>query len=114
PHSPGGKPQHTERRKAMVADLIRARQPPHGELDAVAGQLTPGFDLGHIGSLGKAAEEFARLLARRLARQREGLAAEAFARARTAGERSAGASGDIGGAGGGGSVWGRAAPHIAH
>src|SRR5262249_31946277 len=96
------------------AGLIRAWQPPHGEFDAVAWQLTPRFDFRHIGGLGKAAEEFARLLARCLARQREGFAAEAFARACAAGERLAGAPGDVGGAAGGVHVWTRKASSLAH
>src|SRR6187401_1622115 len=54
---------------------VRAREPPHGELDAVARQLAPGLDLGHVGGLGEAAEHLAGLLARGLARQREGVAA---------------------------------------
>jgi|SRR6476620_10163908 hypothetical protein len=58
---------------------IRARKPPQGELDAFAGEFAPGFDLGHVGRFGKAAEHFARLLPRLLARQREGLASKRVA-----------------------------------
>src|SRR5262245_38740834 len=74
---------------------IRARKPPHGELDAFAGEFAPGFDLGHVGRFGKAAEHFARLLPRLLARQREGLASKRVAWPRT--ERFRRAASDIGG-----------------
>src|SRR5262245_18314725 len=53
---------------------VCARQPPHREFDAVTRQHSPGFDLSHIGRLGKAAKQLARLLARGLPWQREGLA----------------------------------------
>jgi len=52
---------------------VRAREVPH-RVDAVTGQHSPGFDLSHIGRLGKAAKQLARLLARGLPWQREGLA----------------------------------------
>src|SRR5438105_8796806 len=55
---------------------VRAREPAHGELDAVARQFPPALDLGLIGSLGEAAQELARLFARRRARSGEGLAPE--------------------------------------
>src|SRR5262245_38492230 len=73
---------------------VRARKPAHGEFDAIAGEFAPGFDLGHVGRLGKAAEYLARLFARLLARQRESLAAEGVARARL--QRFCRAAGDIG------------------
>src|SRR5689334_15072355 len=80
---------------------VRARQPADGELDAVAGQHAPGFDLGQVGGLRKTAEHLARLLARGLARQRKGLAPEGVPRGRTLGERFRRAAGDVGGAAGG-------------
>src|ERR1051326_2626103 len=53
--------------------LIRARQPPHGELDGAVRQFAPAVDRGHVGGLGKAAEHLTRLFARGLARQRKRL-----------------------------------------
>src|ERR1041385_7606056 len=65
-------------RSARAANTrsVRRRQPPHRELNAPVGQFAPDFDLGHVGGLGEAAEHLARLFARLLARQREGLAPE--------------------------------------
>ena len=62
-----------------------ARQSAVGSRRMVNSMRSPGstrqdFDLGHIGRLGKAAKHFARLLARGLARQREGVASEGVAR----------------------------------
>ena len=59
-----------------MTELIRRRQPAHGELHHIVGQLAPVLDLGHVGRLGIAAEQVARLGARRLAREREGVAPE--------------------------------------
>src|SRR5215471_7038772 len=73
---------------------VRARKPAHGEFDAIAGEFAPGFDLGHVGRLGKAAEHLARLFTRLLARQRESLAAEGVARAGL--QRFCRAAGDVG------------------
>src|SRR6476620_1663294 len=57
-------PDSSGRKAAPPATtLVRAWQPPHA-----------AFDRGHVGGLGKAAEHLARLLARRLARQRKRLA----------------------------------------
>src|SRR6187455_1473665 len=68
-------PDSSGRKAAPPATtLVRAWQPPHGELDRAVRQLAPAFDRGHVGGLGKAAEHLARLLARRLARQRKRLA----------------------------------------
>src|SRR5665647_1180658 len=53
---------------------VGAGQPPHGEFDVAAGQFAPAFDPAHIGLLGIAGEEIARLGPRLVARQREGLA----------------------------------------
>src|SRR5262245_34339853 len=75
---------------------IGARKPSHGEFDAIAGEFAPGFDLRHVGRLGKAAEHFTRLFARFLARQRERLAPEGVARPRF--ERFGRAAGDVAGA----------------
>src|SRR5262245_28279021 len=77
---------------------IRARQPPYRELDAIAREHAPGFDLGHVRRFGIAAKQLARLLARGGPRQRKGLAPEAVARAGAAAERLRGTAGDIGGA----------------
>ena len=88
-------------RRAPRATSIRAGKTPHGEFDAIAGQHPPGFDLGHVGGLGKPAEHLTRLLARGLARQRKGLAPERVARAHVAGERFRRASGDVGRTAGG-------------
>src|SRR5262245_24055940 len=74
---------------------IRAGKPSHGEFDAIAGKLAPGFDLGHVGRLGKAAKHFTRLCARLLARQREGLAPERIAWPHT--QRFRRAASDVGG-----------------
>src|SRR5262245_43162306 len=84
--------RHTARR---YVPSIRAGKPSHSEFDAVSGKLAPGFDLGHVGRLGKAAKHFPRLLPRFLARQRESLASKRVARARTQPFRRA--AGDIGG-----------------
>src|SRR3989442_9291060 len=54
--------------------LIRAGQPPHGEFDSAVRQFAPTFHRTHVGGLGVAVEEIARLGPRRLARQRKGLA----------------------------------------
>src|SRR5262249_25132028 len=77
------------------APSIRAGKPSHGEFDAIAGKLAPGFDLGHVGRLGKAAKHFTRLCARLLARQREGLAPKRVARPRM--QRFRRAASDVGG-----------------
>src|SRR5215472_16466887 len=74
---------------------IRAGKPSHGEFDATAGKLAPGFDLGHVGRLGKPAKHFTRLCARLLARQRQGLAPERVAWPRT--QRFRRAASDVGG-----------------
>src|SRR3984957_193498 len=52
---------------------ISGRQPTDDEFDPIAGELAPGFDLGHIGCFGEALEPFARLGARLVARQAKGL-----------------------------------------
>src|SRR4029079_12445636 len=54
--------------------LVRAGEPLHGELDRAIGRFAPAFDRAHIGLLGIALQELARLAARHLARQRERLA----------------------------------------
>src|SRR3954464_7816728 len=87
--------------RAPRATSIRAGKTPHGEFDAIAGQHTPGLDLGHVGGLGKPAEHLPRLLARGLPRQREGLAPERVARTHVAGERFRRAPGDVGWTAGG-------------
>src|SRR5215470_344518 len=79
--------------RARGVNSIRAGKATHREFDAIAGKHPPGLDLGHVGGLGKAGEQFARLGAGGLARQREGLAREG-----AAGERAGGTAGDVGGA----------------
>src|ERR1700694_1711838 len=60
--------------------LVGAGQPPHGEFDLAAGQFAPPLDPAHIGGLGIAGEEIARLGPRLVARQGEGLAQITVAR----------------------------------
>src|SRR5262245_53803689 len=74
---------------------VGGRQATHGELDTAVGKLAPGFDFRHVGGLGKAAEQLARLVARGLARQRERVAAKSC-RAVAASEPLCGAAGDVG------------------
>src|SRR5689334_21572893 len=57
--------------------LIRAGEPAHGEFDHAVGQFPPVLDRAHIGLLRIALEVVPRPGARRLARQREGLAQKA-------------------------------------
>src|SRR5437667_3267889 len=77
---------------------IRAREPAHGELDAVAGEFPPTLDFGQVGRLGKAAQQLARLFARRRARQGEGLAPEGIAaHALAVCDQLCCAAGDVGG-----------------
>src|SRR5262249_17715623 len=82
------------------APSIGAGKPSHGKFDAIAGKLAPGFDLRHIGGLGKAAKYLTRLFPRLLARQREGLAPESVARRRA--QRFGRAASDVGGTTAGG------------
>src|SRR4051812_1862581 len=77
--------------------LVRRRQAAHGELDAAVGQFAPAFDFGHVGGLGETTENLARLVARFLARQREGLAAERVCARRAFAQRLRGPRGEIGG-----------------
>src|SRR5687768_4996531 len=81
----------------QLGNSICARQPPHGELDAIARQHAPGFDLGHVRRLRESTEHFARLLTRGLARERKSLAPERIARALAAGERFRRTPGNVGG-----------------
>src|SRR5215831_11567495 len=57
----------SDRGHSLLSISVRARKPAHSELDAVAGEFTPGFDLGYVRRLGKAAEHFSRLFPRLLA-----------------------------------------------
>src|SRR6266852_1297892 len=59
--------------KKSHPDLVGAAQPSHCEFDVAIGQFAPAFDLAHIGGLGIAGEEVARLGPRLVARQGEGL-----------------------------------------
>src|ERR1700733_10091917 len=52
---------------------ISGRQPADDEFDPIAGELAPGFDLGHISCFGEALAPFARLGARFVTRQAKGL-----------------------------------------
>src|ERR1700722_5799632 len=52
---------------------ISGRQPTDDEFDPIAGELAPGFDLGHISCFGEALDPFARLGARFVTRQAKGL-----------------------------------------
>src|SRR5260370_25260015 len=60
--------------------LVGAGQPPHGEFDVAIRQFAPDFNPAHIGGLGIAGEEIARLGPRLVARQRKGLAQIAIVR----------------------------------
>jgi len=53
--------------------LIRTPQPPHPELDPVARQLLPPFDLGHVGGSRPLAQEAPRPLPGLFSGQCEGL-----------------------------------------
>src|SRR5262249_9625457 len=68
-----------DRPRAWLAEpgSARARKPPHREFDAIVGEDAPTLDLGLVGRLGEPAQHLARLLARGLARQGEGIAPEA-------------------------------------
>src|ERR1700681_596810 len=54
--------------------LIGAAQPSHREFDVAVGQFAPAFDSAHVGGLGIAGEEVARLGPRLVARQGGGFA----------------------------------------
>src|SRR5262245_5540996 len=47
-------PASAEMLRGLGGSSVCARQPPHRELDAVAGQHAPALDLGLIGGLGEA------------------------------------------------------------
>src|SRR6478735_4482677 len=72
-------------RVSLVGTLVGAGQPAHGEFDGAIRQFAPAFDGAHIGGLGVAGEEIARLGPRLFARQGEGLAQIAIVRFAPAG-----------------------------
>src|SRR5262249_4220323 len=65
------------RHNPMNAPSAAPGQARHGEPEAAVGKLAPRLHSSHVGGLGEAGKPPARLLARRFARQRKGLAAEA-------------------------------------
>jgi hypothetical protein len=64
----------------------RRQQPLRRDWIGSSGHPRRGFDLGHIGGLGKTPEHLTRLCARRFARQRKGFASERVSGAPVVGE----------------------------